>query len=79
MPPSSGLCAPKAVFNLNGNNRFAMSRTPIDLRKGVDSLCGATRSCRPDSLNGDVDVFSNRNRTVLRLLHWERGDYALYY
>ncbi|WP_300813452.1 hypothetical protein [uncultured Bacteroides sp.] len=51
------------MFNLNGNNRFAMSRTPIDLRKGVDSLCGATRSCRPDSLNGDVDVFSNRNRT----------------
>ena len=79
MPPSSGLCAPKAVFNLNGNNRFAMSRTPIDLRKGVDSLCGAIRSCRPDSLNGDVYVFSNRNRTVLRLLHWERGDYALYY
>jgi len=30
-------------------------------------------------LNGDVYVFSNRSRTVLKLLHWERGGYTLYY
>ena len=33
------------MFNLNENNRFVMSRNPMDLRKGVDSLCGAIRSC----------------------------------
>ena len=54
------------MFNLNENNRFVMSRNPMDLRKGVDSLC-------------DVYVFSNRSRTVLKLLHWERGGYTLYY
>ena len=32
------------MFNLNENNRFVMSRNPMDLRKGVDSLCGAIRS-----------------------------------
>ena len=48
-----------------------MSRNPVDLRKGVDSLCGAIRSCHL--------VFSNRSRTVLKLLHWERGGYTLYY
>lgn len=67
------------MFNLNESNRFVMSRNPIDLRKGVDSLCGSIRSCRLDPLNGDVYVFSNRNRTVLKLLHWERGGYTLYY
>ena len=51
----------------------------MDLRKGVDSLCGAIRSCHLDPLNGDVYVFSNRSRTVLKLLHWERGGYTLYY
>ena len=66
------------MFNLNENNRFAMSRNPMDLREGVDSLCGAVRSCALDSLNGDVYVFSNRSRTVLKLLHWERGGYTLY-
>ena len=29
-----------------------MSRNPVDLRKGVDSLCGAIRSCHLDPLNG---------------------------
>lgn len=67
------------MFNLNENNRFVMSRTPVDLRKGVDSLCGSIRSCQLDPLNGDVYVFSNRNRTGLKLLHWERGGYTLYY
>ena len=63
----------KGMFNLNENNRFVMSRNPMDLRKGVDSLCGTVRSCAPDPLNGDVYVFSNRSRTALKLLHWERG------
>ena len=67
------------MFNLNESNRFVMSRHPIDLRKGVDNLCGAIRSCHLDPSNGDVYVFSNRNRTVLKLLHWERGGYTLYY
>ena len=67
------------MFNLNESNRFVMSRNPVDLRKGVDSLCGAIRSCHLDPLNGDVYVFSNRSRTVLKLLHWERGGYTLYY
>ena len=66
------------MFNLNEDNRFVMSRNPMDLRKGVDSLCGTVRSCAPDPLNGDVYVSSNRGRTVLKLLHWERGGYTLY-
>ncbi len=51
----------------------------MDLRKGVDSLCGAIRSCHLYPLNDDVYVFSNRSRTVLKFLHWERGGYTLYY
>ena len=62
----------KVMFNLNESNRFVMSRNPVD-------LCGAIRSCHLDPLNGDVYVFSNRSRTVLKLLHWERGGYTLYY
>lgn len=73
------LSAKKSMFNLNENNRFVMSRNPMDLRKGADSLCGAVRSCKLDPMNGDVYVFSNRSRTVLKLLHWERGGYTLYY
>lgn len=37
------------------------------------------RSCQLDPLNGNVYVFSNRSRTDLKLLHWERGGNTLYY
>ena len=47
-----------------------MSRNPVDLRKGVDSLCGAIRSCHLDSLNGDVYVFAWKS--VARLFgNWQ--------
>ena len=55
---------------LNESNRFVMSRNPVDLRKGVDSLCGAIRSCHLDSLNGDVYVFAWKS--VARLFgNWQ--------
>ena len=65
------------MFNLNENNRFVMSYNPIDLRKGVDSLCGAVRSCQLDPLNGDVYVFSNRSRTVSILRNTHCMPYGL--
>ena len=61
------------MFNLNESNRFnrfVMSRNPVDLRKGVDSLCGAIRSCHLDPLNGNVYVFAWKS--VARLLgNWQ--------
>ena len=41
------------MLNQNESNPFVMSRNPIDLRKGVDSPCGAIRSCHLDPSNGD--------------------------
>ena len=67
------------MFNLNESNRFVMSRNPIDLRKGVDSLCGSIRSCRLDPLNGDVYVLSNCCCFLPKLFHWICGGYTLCY
>ena len=41
----------KVMFNLNESNRFVMSRNPVDLRKGVDSLCG----CHPFLPSGSLE------------------------
>lgn len=41
LPKIANLGFKKAMFNLNENNRFVMSCNPIDLSKGVDSLCGS--------------------------------------
>ena len=50
------------------------------MRKSFDGLCGLVISGmqrRPTS--GEVFVFLNRDRTHLKLLHWEKGGFVLYY
>lgn len=66
------------MFNLNENNRFVVRLSATDMRKGIETLCGVVRYHQLNPLNGDVYVFSNRSRKVLKLLHWERGGFVIY-
>ncbi len=52
----------------------------IDLRKGFLPLCGLTDPAlgRKPS-DGNVYVFLNHSRTLMKLLHWERGGYVIKY
>ena len=63
----------------NRNNRFEMNRTHIALRKGVDSLCGAIRSCRREPLKGDVYESFNCNRTIQETSALGTRRLSLYY
>ena len=56
-----------------------MSQTPTDMRIGVNGMCGHVRSVGLDPTNGDVYIFVGRTRKVMKLLHWERGGYVMYY
>ena len=52
------------MFSLGDSEAYYLSRTPTDMRKGFDSLCGEVR---------------RGNRTRLQLLHWERGGFVIYH
>lgn len=67
------------MFSLNESNRFLVCLTGVDLRKGIDGLCGILRYESLDPTNGDVYIFLNKSRTTLKLVHWERGGFAIYY
>jgi len=68
------------MFSLSENNKFQMySRLGVDMRKGVNPLCGIVRFLFQDPTDGSVYVFMNRSRTLMKLLHWERGGYVIYY
>ena len=56
-----------------------MSQTPTDMRIGVNGMCGQVRSVGLGPTNGDVYIFVGRTRKVMKLLHWERGGYVMYY
>ena len=68
-----------AMFNLNENNRFVMAQYPSDMRIGVNGMCGQVRAVGLDPTNGDVYIFVGMSRKIMKLLHWERGGFAMYY
>jgi len=67
------------MFSLNETNKFMVYSTSVDLRKGVEPLCGLVRICGRKPSDGSVYVYFNRSRTLMKLLHWERGGYVIYY
>lgn len=67
------------MFNLNENNRIVMAQHPSDMRMGVNAMCGQVRSAGLEPANGDVYIFVGRDRKIMKLLHWERGGYTMYY
>lgn len=67
------------MFSLNENNRMYIRNQPTDMRMGVNCLCGKVREAGMSPASGDVFIFSGKSRKVLKILHWERGGYVLYY
>lgn len=67
------------MFNLNENNRIVMSQHPSDMRVGVNSMCDQVRMAGLEPTSGDVYIFVGKSRRIMKLLHWERGGYVMYY
>jgi len=68
------------MFSLTSSNRFYLYQQPTDMRKGFDSLSGLVRrQMKANPTDGSVYVFLNKNRNLIKLLHWEFGGFTLYY
>lgn len=51
---------------------------PVDMRKGVQGLLGITRNVLGEEvLSGNVFVFINRSRTLLKMVWWDRTGWCL--
>lgn len=68
------------MFRLTEEMRFYLYTGRADMRRGCMSLCELIRnemkSDPRDSRN--VYVFLNRARTIVRLIHYERGFHVMY-
>ena len=68
------------MFSLSSSHHFYLYNGPTDMRKSFDGLCGIIQHhVGRNPLAGDVFIFVNRRRDRLKLLHWERGGFVLYY
>lgn len=68
------------MFSLGSSHRFFLYDGFCDMRKSFDGLCGlVSMKMQREITSGEVFVFLNRSRTHIKLLHWERGGFVLYY
>lgn len=68
------------MFNLTSSQRYFLCNEPTDMRKGFDGLAGLVRThFKADPMNGSVYVFINKNRNLIKLLHWDYGGFTMYY
>ena len=68
------------MLHLSPAVKYYLYRSAADMRKGFDSLSGIVSSqMNQQVLDGSVFIFLNRNRTHIKLLHWEGDGFSLYY
>lgn len=68
------------MFSLSSAHTYYFYKTPTDMRKSFDSLSGLVRSgMKRDPFNGSIYIFINKQRNMIKLLHWESGGFTLYY
>jgi transposase len=60
--------------------RYYLHSSFVDMRKGFDGLCGIVRNeFNLSPLSGQVFIFLNRRRDLVKILHWQGDGFALFY
>jgi transposase len=68
------------MFSLGSSHRYLLYHRACDMRKSFDGLSGiVSGELGREPTNGDVFVFLNKRRSHIKLLHWEKDGFVLYY
>ena len=68
------------LFGIPGNVRLFLYCQPADMRKGFDGLGGLViNHLGQDPLSGDIFIFINRNRTLVKILVWDQSGFAIWH
>lgn len=68
------------LFGLTGQTRMFLFAGPADMRKGFDGLSGLViNKLKQDPLSGDIFIFINRQRTLIKLLVWDQTGFAIWH
>ncbi len=68
------------MLGFHSAQRYFVCTAPVDMRKGIDGLCGVVRHLLEDNpQSGYVFIFFNKDRDKIKLLVWDVGGYVLYH
>jgi len=60
--------------------RYFLYAGPTDMRKSFDGLCGLIiNHLGEDPMSGDVFIFMNRRRSLIKLLVWDQTGFVIFY
>ena len=67
------------MFSLDGTCRYWLYNRPVDMRKSFNGLSGIVTNAMCGRLrSGDVFIFANASRNMMKLLRQEEGGLVLY-
>lgn len=67
------------MTGLHARHRYYLYSQPADMRKSFDGLSGLVRNgLKRNPTDGEVYVFLNRGRSIIKLLHWDRSGFSIY-
>jgi transposase len=68
------------MFGLGSSLVYQLYNKACDMRKSFDGLSGiVSNELGRDPVSGEVFIFLNRHRNLIKLLHWEAGGFVMYY
>lgn len=67
------------MISLTSQHRYFLYRRSVDMRKSFDGLSGVVRNeLGRDPMDGEVYIFLNRQRSLVKLLVWDRSGWAIW-
>ncbi len=61
------------MLSFTGSLKVFVALEPIDMRKGFEGLCAAVgEKLKADVRSGALFVFSNKRRTRLKIIYWDK-------
>jgi transposase len=68
------------LFGVSGNARFFLYSSSTDMRKGFNGLSGLViNKLGQDPLSGDIFIFINRTRNLVKILVWDQTGFAIWH
>jgi transposase len=68
------------MLGLTSSFVYQLYGKPCDMRKSFNGLSGlVSHELGRNPVSGEVFIFLNRPRNMIKLLHWESGGFVLYY
>ena len=69
-----------SVMTLSGSLEVYVCLEPTDMRKSFDSLARLVEhTIRKEPLSGNLFVFINKRRNMIKILFWDRTGFCQYY